>query len=585
MKDKRPNILILHTDQQRFDSIAALGGTHVVTPNMDRLVQNGVAFSHAYSSSPFCMPARHDLLTGTSARYHGYYQNQGKPIKDYGLATLPRLLTKSGYQTVAVGKMHHLPECEHHGFNHTYLMEEIPSTWENDAYVQFLQDNGFGDVRCQHGVRPVFYPIPQVSRVPEEYHGSAWVARKTNELLRQERDRPFFIFSSWVGPHPPFYVPQKYLDMYEGKELPPCRLSPVEEENRTVVPENDVNHRWVQRFKEGYFAAVSLIDTHVGSILHTLEETGLMENTLIIFTSDHGEMLGDRRHFSKCVPYEGSAHIPLILCGPGIQPDTRADVAANTWDIAATVLDAADIAVPEDHPMIGTSLLKLDKDDGERIVISHLFQGNRRWISAVSSRWKFIHRYSDGSEELYDLHTDAWEQHNLIREKEYGDVGSPTTRNSEMDGCRVADCEDSLPRSPAFSNADVGSPTARKKKGLELRRACVEFELTYGEADAISSGEFRDFPRPAAPSASMPNRRRVPWPFNWRQFPRWMNGYTTEDHEAILREMHDIIKTEKDVFISSDETWREMVLESWKAIGGRREDMLAVFEEADDRKI
>jgi len=237
MANPRPNILLLHTDQQRFNSIAALGASHVITPNLDRLVQSGLTFTHAYSSSPFCMPARHDLLTGTSARHHGYYQNQGAPIQDYGLATLPRLLTANGYQTIAVGKMHFHPECEHHGFNHLYLMEEIPSTWENDAYVQYLQEHGYGDVRCEHGVRPVFYHTPQISRVPEEHHGAAWIATKTNELLRAERDRPFFIWASWVGPHPPFYVPERYLEMYDGTEFPPCALAPEDEKKVPVSPE------------------------------------------------------------------------------------------------------------------------------------------------------------------------------------------------------------------------------------------------------------------------------------------------------------------------------------------------------------
>jgi arylsulfatase A-like enzyme len=537
MPDPRPNILLLHTDQQRFNTIAALGASHVSTPNLDRLVGRGVTFAHAYSSSPFCMPARHDLLTGTSARHHGYYQNQGTPIRDYGLATLPRLLTASGYQTIAVGKMHFHPEREHHGFDHMYLMEEIPSTWENDAYVQYLEENGCGDVRCEHGVRPVLYHVPQVSRVPEEHHGAAWIATQTNELLRAERDRPFFIWASWVGPHPPFYAPQRYLDLYDGAELPPSALAP-EQEGAAVPPESDVDHRWVQRFKEGYFARITLIDAHLGRILETLEKTGLSENTLVIFTSDHGEMLGDRRHFSKCVPYEGSAHIPLILSGPGVESGTRAETAVNTWDVAATILDAAQVTVPQGHPSIGTSLLQLDGADDERIVISHLFQGSKRWIAAVSSQWKFIHHYGDGQEELYDLRTDPWEQRNLIGDKGHGELEA------------------------------------------RLSRACIEFELNYGVADAVSGDAF-GIPSEVTVSKGMVNRSQVPWPFNWTQFPRWMNGYTDADRAAILREMTDVIEGEEAIYIPSDKTWREMVLESWDRIGGRREDMLVLFRQAD----
>ncbi len=539
MPDQRPNILIMHTDQQRFDTLGALGGDHAVTPNMDRLSRQGVTFARAYTSSPFCMPARHDLLTGTSARYHGYYQNQQTPIKDYGLSTLPRMLTEAGYQTMSVGKMHHYPEREHHGYNHMDLMEEIPSTWENDAYVQYLQALGY-DVRCEHGVRPIFYPVPQISRVPEVHHGAAWVATRTNELLRRERNQPFFIFASWVGPHPPFYVPEKYLNLYaggvspDGTPLPPSRLAPDQEMETDVPPEKDVTQRWVRRFKEGYFARVTLIDTHVGRILDTLEETGLLENMLVIFMSDHGEMLGDRRHFSKTVPYEGSAHIPLIMAGPGVPGGVQATTAINTWDIAATVLDAAGIEVPEAHPLIGKSLLSLDWEDSDRIVITHLYENERRWIAAEMGDWKFIHFRRGGREELYSLDDDPWEQQNLIEDDRYRDIAG------------------------------------------RLRDACLAFEREYGLEVGADAAGFVDLP-----DADEAPKRRVGWPFNWRQYPRWMNGYTDEDFAAMLQEMRDIIAGEEDIYIPTDEEWRERVMNSWAAIGGDRRALSDVLSEAD----
>ncbi|MBT3605230.1 MAG: sulfatase-like hydrolase/transferase, partial [Candidatus Latescibacteria bacterium] len=127
----QPNILILHTDQQRFDTINALGHTHVDTPNMDRLAKHGTAFTRAFSSNPVCMAARHDLLTGVSARHHGYWSNNKTFIKNPALTTVPRLLTQSGYQTIAIGKMHHRPDREHHGWAHMHNMEELPNCREN----------------------------------------------------------------------------------------------------------------------------------------------------------------------------------------------------------------------------------------------------------------------------------------------------------------------------------------------------------------------------------------------------------------------------------------------------------------------
>ncbi len=532
---KHPNILLLHTDEQRFNTIAALGAEHVVTPNLDRLTRRGVSFTRAYSSSPFCMPARHDLLTGVSARYHGYYQNnEHQSIADYGLATLPRMLTQQGYQTIAVGKMHFAPACEHHGFNHLFLMEEIPSCREDDAYLQFLEQHGYGDVRCQHGVRPMLYPTPQISRVPEEFHGAAWVAHKTNDLLRIQRTQPFFIWASWIGPHAPYYVPQKYLDMYKGREFPPSCLTPAQQRETDIVPELDVNHEWVRRLKEGYFASITLIDAWLGTILDTLDETGQTENTLILFTSDHGEMLGDRRWYSKTIPYEGSTHIPLILSGQGLPAGTQATVTVNTWDISATILDAAGITPPPNHRLIGSSLLKLNPSDPERIVISHQFSGHRRWISAVSDNKKYIHYYNGQPDEFYDLDTDPGEQHNLF----------------DMD--------------------------LHRDMQARLRQACITFELEHGDASAIADNEFIHFPSPV-------NTEFRWWPFNWMQFPRWMSGDSEADHAAILQEMRDVLATHGTVYIPTRADWRALVLDSWRQIGGTPEALMALFDEIDMR--
>jgi hypothetical protein len=215
-----------------------------------------------------------------------------------------------------------------------------------------------------------------------------------------------------------------------------------------------------------------------------------------------------------------------------------AGVAVNTWDVAATVLDSAGIAATDDHPLIGSSLLDLDAGDRERIVISHQFEHNRRWIAAISGQWKLIHYYLDGRQELYDLDADPWEQSNLIGQGEYAQVAA------------------------------------------SLRQACITFEETHGMPGAVSDGDFQIVTTPP-PIGGMHNWSEVPWPFNWTQFPHWMNGYTDKDHQAILQEMRDILKTEGQVLIPADETWREMVLESWDQIGGRRADMMAFFRQAD----
>ena len=533
---KRPNILLLHTDQQRFDTIYALGASYMHTPNLDRLVQMGMTFTSAYSSNPVCMPARHDLITGVSARHHGYWHNAHKPIADYGLATVPRLLTQVGYQTFAVGKMHFMPEREHHGFAHMFLMEELPELRENDAYLQYLERVGYGQVHCQHGVRPLFYHTPQVSRVPEEHHGSAWVAYKTIELIRQERDRPFFIFASWVGPHPPYYMPKEYLELYQDADIPTPILAPEGMERQTPPTPEDASPERLQRIREAYYGATTLIDKHIGRILDTLEETGQLNNTLIIFTSDHGEMLGDRGAYQKHIPYEGSAHIPFILCGPGFASG-KCDTPVTTWDVPATILKAADIEVLENHPLVGESLEKVIEGASERIVVFHHSQGQYRYVAAVGHAHKFIHWFNGGEEELYDLQNDPSEHVNLLN--------APDQGNSSL-------CD-------------------------ALRQACIEFEREHGIAENVSGDAFVDLPW------QKPYRRLCDINPEWSsyQFPRWMVGYSEEDLQAIAQEMNDCLNSDA-AYICKDPQWREMSLQKWQEIGGVPEVYKDLFQKVDD---
>ncbi len=537
MDSDRPNILLLHTDQQRFDTIGALGASHMHTPNLDRLVRMGVHFDRAYSSNPVCQPARHDLITGVSARHHGYYNNTGRPIRDYSLATVPRLLTGAGYQTVAVGKMHFTPEREHHGFAHMHLMEELPSCRENDAYVQYLQEAGHGDVRCQHGVRPLFYHTPQVARVPEEHHGSAWVAHKTIELLREEQDRPFFIFASWVGPHPPYYVPQHYLDMYRDRPLPAVIPVPEGAAARQCPPSPEnpsPGSLRMRRMREAYFAATTLIDTHIGRILDELESSGLIDSTLILFTTDHGEMLGDRGCYQKVAPYDSAARIPLIAAGPGLAGGTQVTCPVTTWDVSATILDAAGIQPPESSALVGSSLLGERTRDRDRIVVFHNASNRSRYLAAVGLGYKFVHWFNGGDEELYSLTDDPQEQRSLL-----------------------------------------GTPGVDAVAGA-LRQACVEFERSHGIAENVADGALADVSyQPPSPHAMS----RYP---RWSsfQFPPWMVGYSLDDLNKVAAEMADCLNAET-AYVCREPEWRADAMTRWREIGGDPAVYDGLFAAAD----
>ena len=192
----KPNILLLMTDQQRFDTICAAGHEFMHTPNLDRLVKEGTTFRYAYSPNPICMPARHNLITGLPARYHGFPDNAHGAITRWELPKLPQILADHGYDTRAIGKMHFRPKRRHNGFNKIELMTELPSTREEDEYAMYLKEVGLGHIQNIHGVRNLLYMLPQRAPIPEEHHGTKWVADRSIEFIKNNKGRqPFFLFS------------------------------------------------------------------------------------------------------------------------------------------------------------------------------------------------------------------------------------------------------------------------------------------------------------------------------------------------------------------------------------------------------
>ncbi len=291
-----PNFLILLTDQQRWDTIAAAGCHHVQTPNIDRLLRSGTNFKNAHSPNPICVPARHCLLTGKLGARHGFFSNAGDKIADDQLPTFPSVLAENGYYCGAIGKMHFKPTRTHHGYHELHLMEEIPASRDQDEYAQSLATAGHEHVQSLHGVRPLIYHEAQATELPEEEHGTFWVADRARNFIREHADDPFLLTCGFIHPHPPLALPVGWRERYAGRELPAAveavRHSPyppvphplhgecaAEEDSRT--------------FQEAYFAAITMVDEAVGRILGELEERGLRETTCVVFTSDHGEMLGD----------------------------------------------------------------------------------------------------------------------------------------------------------------------------------------------------------------------------------------------------------------------------------------------------
>ena len=290
-----PNILVLMVDQMRADYMGCAGNPWIRTPGLDRLAAEGTRFAQCVTSVPVCVAARHSFMTGHRCAVHERHGNN-VPNPEPLVPTMQQILGLNGYRTRAIGKMHFRPVRRHFGFHQMELMEEIPDFREEDEYLIYLDSVGYGHKREVHGVRNLLYHLPQVSVIPEEHHGSTWVADRTIEFLRSNKEKPFFCWSSWIAPHPPWNPPEPFASQYDPNDLPLPHnfdrdVNTLPGRHRAITNAfemGDASPELLRRVKALYAGSISLIDKGVGRILEALDEHGLAENTMVVFVSDHG---------------------------------------------------------------------------------------------------------------------------------------------------------------------------------------------------------------------------------------------------------------------------------------------------------
>ncbi len=357
-----PNILWICTDQQRWDTIHSLGNPHIRTPNIDRVVREGVAFTHAYCQSPICTPSRASFLTGQYAStVHGCMN--GNDVWDEAAPLVTKLLKDVGYDCGLAGKLHLAGAA--------YRIEPRPQddgyrvfAWSHDPNDRWPTGHAYAD-----WVRSQGYNLAELHKrpggIPPELHQTTWCAGQAIAFMQEARSGPWLMSVNIFDPHAPFNPPQEYLDRYDPDALPgpyfresdlaaQAKLAGVDFQNPPRRPE-ELNAKWVQA---AYYAMIELIDDNVGRMLDALEETGQRENTLVIFMSDHGETLGDHGLLLKGNRfYEGLVRVPLIWSWPGHFPaGLVSDALVELTDIAPTLLELGG-APPS--PMAGRSLLRI----------------------------------------------------------------------------------------------------------------------------------------------------------------------------------------------------------------------------------
>ncbi len=363
----RPNVLFIMADQMRWDVLGCAGHPICRTPVLDAMAARGVRFSNFYTAAPTCTPARYSLFSGRHVHVHNGWSN-GWPTRD-GEIFLPSILKHYGYATAIAGKLHFAPKEESFGFDdfRSYRAEGPTPERGYDAYMTRKYGDAYQRNRIEEGT--AYKGVGRFADPPEDYDTS-WITAQSIEALDllAQSGKPWFLFASYHDPHSPFVEPEPYFSMYERESIP---LRPIPPENRRlrrdargtqerahVIDDPEI----VQAITAVYYGSTTHVDHDAGILLDALAERGLADNTIVLFLSDHGDMMGDRGRMNKQVMYEGAAHVPLVMqipesIHPALAPGRVVDEITGHVDILPTVLDLCGLPIPQG--MQGKSLVPL----------------------------------------------------------------------------------------------------------------------------------------------------------------------------------------------------------------------------------
>lgn len=469
-KDRKANLLIIMTDQQRFDAMSMAGNSILQTPNLDRLAREGVFFKKAYTQCAVCGPARATILTGCTVENHGILTNElTNSSKEDGRMLMPtfdEILTQNGYHCEYYGKWHSpkfhtavYKNPELYSKNGTFAISipgltafykdfvdvvypkpgleagQLYDSFTNRPYIMNPLDKRYGMTNEQVPQSGKTYIQPDLhgeSLTPVDDSFTAFEAKQTIDAIERNKDSTFSITCSFHFPHAPMIPPKPYSDKFPVANMPvpasiadPMVNTPYRTQNGRLQNPEYANPELIEYMESDYYALVKEIDDWVGKILDKLDELGLSDNTMVIFTSDHGEMLGSHGMREKNVFYEESAHVPLVIRFPGrITPGTKVDGYVSNINLFATINDY--LQMPE-YPSDGKSLRGLiegtDQTMGKYVVTEWLYnQDKQPAYMIVKDNWKLFIPYSAESNvinALYNLNEDPFEMNNLIGNNPY----------------------------------------------------------------------------------------------------------------------------------------------------------------------
>ncbi|MFA9397599.1 MAG: sulfatase [Clostridiaceae bacterium] len=462
----KKNVLLILTDQQRKDSLGCYGNPIINTPSLDKLSEDGVRFNKCYVANPICMPNRLSIFTGMYPRNHGLWTNG--LLLNQELRTLASELSDNGYETASFGKIHFEPYGAdadsgsmestayweqrknnidwfgpYWGFNHVELT--IGHTNPVAHYIKWFEENG-GTPEMLTVEKVTGAMMSGVRNIPKELHDSNFVSNRTVEFIKKrDKNKPFFAVASFPDPHHPFDPPRECAKKYANKKV----VAPIgSREDLNTRPEHYKKH-----FKGGWhrkgdipetrpngvgpeheheiiantYAMVDLIDENIGKITKYLEEENLIEDTIIIFTSDHGELLGDHGLWYKGpFFYDGLVNVPLIVSCPGFISPYESNALISSVDIFPTICDLIDVQIP--NYVVGVShkehLFNHSIENRDKCLIEYRNGYGSNDCSSkvlVTKDYKYV-RYQNGESELTDIKKDPEEKINVAHDSKYAEI-------------------------------------------------------------------------------------------------------------------------------------------------------------------
>jgi arylsulfatase len=435
--ENKPNVLLIVCDQLRKDALGCYGNPVIRTPNIDRIAERGISFQNAYASYPVCAPSRGAMATGRYPSVNGLHTN-GIVLPREEL-TFMEVLRRAGYATYGTGKTHLGPQWRKskgadpvvnlavnpqpelwdmpwYGFEKVWLTEDN----RVGPYGEYLEKQGYDLWADPHSFT---YPqhITRVSSYPEKHYQSTWITDRAIDLLTEHTgNKPFFLLASFIDPHHPFVPPEPFDSMYEADDMPLPVWNESERKNwpakyqdkftategsHEAVGMCNLSDKILQKIKAHYYGMVSLIDKQVGRILEVLNKKGWLDNTIVIFTSDHGELLGDHRMLFKGCTYQCVMNVPFIISGPGIKAKKEfSKTLTVNIDIMPTILQYCNIDIPA--AVQGKSLKPVIENKQKKIYDELLIENAGLVRSLRTENMLLTWRGYDEIGDLFDLESD-----------------------------------------------------------------------------------------------------------------------------------------------------------------------------------